>query len=248
MGSKLSQSFGPRRVLHDVDVEVRPGFITVLLGPSGSGKTTLVRALSMLEPPSSGRIQVDETLYDFDSPHRGVEPPWPRITVVFQQLFLWPHLTLRENITLPLRKRGCDDALLDEVVTLFNMSEFLDRHPNQVSLGQRQRAALARAVLLQPSFLLLDEITSALDVEQANRLLGYLFELRQRSIGMLLVTHNIEFARTLLDLDEKDTFLFLDEGRVVERGEKDNFITPRATRFASFLASTGSIHTRGTST
>ena len=167
----LKKEFGSRAVLRSVDLDVHPGEISVLVGPSGSGKTTLIRALSLLEEPDQGLIEIDDRRFEFPrTTRRPYERPWPELTVVFQQLFLWPHLTLKQNILLPVESSGRDGVgkQFDSLVKQFEMADFIDRHPNEVSLGQRQRAAILRALMLRPKYILLDEITSALDVEQVS--------------------------------------------------------------------------------
>lgn len=233
-GERITKSFGTRTVLRGANIQVEPGKITTLIGPSGSGKTTLLRALSLLDPPDSGTISVDGTAYQFPAGrNQTVRPPWPRVTVVFQQLFLWPHLTLRQNITLPLqgRKHQDDGSYLDELVQLFDMAEFIDRFPNQASLGQRQRAALARAFVLRPEYILLDEITSSLDVEQVSAILGHLQTLRDQGIGILLITHLIGFARRAAD-----RVVFLDDGDVLEAGGPEVIVRPAHERVQRFLS------------
>jgi polar amino acid transport system ATP-binding protein len=233
-GTNLCKSYDGLQVLNVDRVVVEPGKITTLIGPSGSGKTSLLRALALLDPPDSGAVTIDELTYRF--PH--IEetepvPPWPRVTLVFQQLFLWPHLTLRQNITLPLRlrERREDGHLLDELIEQFEMGGFIDRYPNRTSLGQRQRAALARALVLQPRYILLDEITSSLDVEQIAVILNHLLALRGRGIGILLVTHLIGFARRAAD-----HVVFLDRGAVLEADGPALLDSPRHERVRQFLS------------
>lgn len=235
--SRLTKHHGHVAALDDVSLEIRPGELTAVVGPSGSGKTSLLRTLALLEAPDSGLVSIDGVDYAFPSPGlRGAPAPWPRVTVVFQQLFLWPHLTLRENILLPLRRRvRRADALsrLDSLVELLDMRHFVDRRPTQVSGGQRQRAALARALALNPTYLLLDEITSALDIEQSHALLSHLIQLRNNGIGILLITHMLDFVRAAAD-----HIVFLDHGSVVEVGAPsrvlDTPVSPRLKRFLSY--------------
>lgn len=216
--SNITMQFGPNRVLHDVSVAVEPGKLTALIGPSGAGKSTLLRVLSCLEKPDSGSIQVDDHVYRFPWDLSSVEcQPWPRVTAVFQQLFLWPHLTLRNNIALPLSLRSVDpqeiQARIEGLIRRFDMAAFIDRYPNQVSGGQRQRAAIARALALKPAYLLLDEITSALDVEQAAAIIKHLEVLKSEGIGILMITHYLGFLeRTANEI------VFMEKGEVAERG------------------------------
>lgn len=231
----LSFDYGGRPVLTDVSLDIKPGSITVLIGPSGTGKTTLLRCLAMLATPPRGEIQVDEQLFRYPTATNlpTPTPPWPKLTAVFQQLFLWPHLTLRQNILLPMRLQepaGVATAL-EELIEAFDMGNFIDRYPNQASLGQRQRAALARAIILNPRYLLLDEVTSALDVEQITRVLGYLAQLRQRGMGLFIITHLLGFAR-----QTADQVVFMAKGSIVERGDVSILTTPQSQRLQQFLA------------
>ena len=233
-GTNLRKSFGSLRALHVDQVTVEPGKLTAVIGPSGSGKTTLLRTLALLDPPDAGTICLDELTYSFPMPADArLEPPWPRLTIVFQNLFLWPHLTLRQNILLPQQLRQSADAsvTLQELIEQFDMGGFIDRHPNQTSGGQRQCAALARALMLHPSYILLDEITSALDVEQVSAILDHLQTLKQRNIGILIVTHLVGFARRAAD-----HVLFLDHGEVVEAGVPGILDAPRHERLRQFVS------------
>jgi ABC-type polar amino acid transport system ATPase subunit len=236
--TNISKSYGRVHVLKDITLAIRPGKITVLLGPSGAGKTTLLKCMSFLEQPDSGDIRMNGSTFQFPLPKgQRIAPPWPELTVVFQQHFLWPHLTIRENILLPLRKRP-DVSMVKfrDLIELFDMADFVDRYPNEASLGQRQRAALARAFVLNPKFILLDEITSALDVEQIHNLFLHLTELRRHGIGILLITHLLGFARALVDGGDDDEVVFLDDGQVVEKGGVEMFESPRSPRLRQFVS------------
>jgi len=232
-GVELWKSFGNQQIIKNVNLQLDPGQISVIIGPSGSGKTTLLKMMALLEHPDSGRIDIDDTSYTFPL-KRGqtLTPPWPKVTVVFQQLFLWPHLTLIENITLPLKLRGLDSGQnIQQLIQLFGMESFINRYPNQASLGQRQRAALVRALVLQPEYILLDEITSSLDVEQVAIILGHLRELANKGIGILTVTHLLHFAR-----EAADRIIFLDGGQVIESGGKELLVSPKQERVQKFLS------------
>lgn len=231
-GTNLHKSFGSRKILDGVSASIAPGHITALLGPSGSGKTTLLRALALVEPPDSGNISINGTSFDFPRT-QPLTPPWPVVTVVFQELFLWPHLTLRENILLPARNVGyvnLEEALSD-VVELLDMKSFINSYPNEASLGQRQRVAIARAIMLKPLYILMDEITSALDIEQVHNILSLLPKLKERGIGILLITHHINFARKAAD-----QILFLDNGKIAESGAPEILQRPQSTRLQQFLS------------
>jgi polar amino acid transport system ATP-binding protein len=231
----IEKALGARKILTGIDLKVEPGKITVVVGPSGSGKTTLLRAACLLDPPDSGTVIVDDTEYSFPGTTETIlNPPWPKVTAVFQQLFLWPHLTLRQNIELPIKYSGSPGraaSLLEEMVASFDMKEFIDRYPNQASLGQRQRVALARALVLEPKYLMLDEITSSLDVEQVASILAHLRLLRDRGVGLMVITHLLGFARSA-----GDEIVFLDEGKVIESGGRDILTNPTNKRVRAFLS------------
>ncbi len=230
----IAKKSGGKQILANVSLSVRPGEITALIGPSGAGKTTLLKALSLLETPDSGQLSIDGLDYHFPlAKGHKVLPPWPKVTVVFQQLFLWPHLTLRQNITLPLGKRidKAAYAYLEHLIERFGMDEFIDRYPNQASLGQRQRTALVRAMVLRPKYILLDEITSSLDVEQVALILSELRVMQEQGIGILLVTHLLQFAR-----QAANAVVFLDGGCVIESGGKELLSSPKEERVKNFIA------------
>ncbi len=229
----ITKRFGTQDVLRGIDLTVEPGTITAIIGPSGGGKSTLLRALSLLEPPDAGSVEIDDEVHRFPDGAVTSGHPWPKLGVVFQQLFLWPHLTLRRNITLPLELRGtrASDDGVDRLIKVFELDEAADKYPNQTSLGQRQRAALIRALVLEPRYLLLDEITSALDVEHVVRVLGQLREARANGTGILLVTHLIGFARS-----SADQIVFIDGGRVLEAGGASMLSNPKTERLARFLS------------
>ena len=227
----ISKSVGTLPILRDVSVAVSPGTITVVMGPSGGGKTTLLRAVSLLDPPTTGTVEIDEKSFSF--PSTADYAPWPDVTIVFQQLFLWPHLTLRQNIELPLklRQRTVDAAELERGIDVFQLRDVIDNYPNQASTGERQRAALLRATTLRPKYLLLDEVTSALDIEQVAVLLTELQALRAKGIGILLVTHLLSFAR-----QTADRVYFLERGEMVVEGSADILTHPKHPRLQQFLS------------
>lgn len=237
----LKKTYGTNVVLEDINIELHSGTITTLVGPSGSGKSTLIRALSLLEPPDSGTISLNGTKYCFPNINNDltIQNPWPEITVVFQQLFLWPHMTLKENISLPLKKYDKFETkdLVDSLIQQLDMASFADRYPNEVSIGQRQLAAIARALALKPKFLLLDEITSALDVEYVSMILDILNILRDEGIGIFIVTHIIGFARR-----SADQVLFIDRGKIVESGGPEILTNPESERMKNFISIVKSVH------
>jgi len=230
----ITKSFDQTKILHGVSLSVEKGKICALIGPSGSGKTTLLKILAFLEQPDSGSVSIDDLTYQFPLPNsQKIQPPWPKVTVVFQQLFLWPHLTLLQNMTLPLTTRGLDNSppRLKELMDLFAMNDFVYRYPNQASLGQRQRAALVRALLLEPEYLLLDEITSSLDIEQTAIILSQLKKLSGQGIGILTITHLLQFAH-----DAADKVIFMTSGEILEEGGANILTNPKHERLSQFLS------------
>lgn len=228
----VSKSFDGKAVLSDVDLTLAPGKITCLIGPSGTGKTTLLRALALIDAPDAGAIEIDGAVYEFPTRGKFKAQPWPKVTAVFQSLFLWPHLTLRENIMLPARNVNPQaDKDIEGLIDLFEMGHFIDSYPNEASIGQRQRVAVARALMLNPRYILMDEITSALDVEQTARILTKLTHLREREIGVLLITHALGFARRAAD-----EVVFMDGGSVAESGPPAILDNPQTERFKEFLS------------
>ena len=234
LGQNIKKSYGNREVLNIKEISVHPGEIVAIIGPSGSGKSTLLRALALLNPPDEGVITIDDKNYRF--PHAGddqMSPPWPKVTLVFQQLFLWPHLTIEKNIELPLKglDRRVREARIQGLAARLRLNNFINRYPNQISVGQRQRAAIARAFSLEPTYLLLDEITSALDVEHINLVLDNLRELAANGTAIVLVTHLIGFAKRAAS-----QILFMENGMIVERGKAKILVKPQSPRLKTFLS------------
>jgi ABC-type polar amino acid transport system ATPase subunit len=219
--SGITKSLGSKALFADVSICVNPGEITVLTGPSGGGKTTLLRCLSLLDSPDKGVVQLDDRVFDFNErKQHEVGIPYPYLTIVFQQLFLWPHLTNRENILLPLG--ACGDAEqehLRRLVAKFEMANFIDNYPNQSSLGQKQRVALARALVLKPKYILFDEVTSALDTHRAELVMDELSDLRESGVAILLITHDTAAGKKV-----GNTFYNLENGslQLVSQGGKSD--------------------------
>jgi len=233
----ISKMLGQKQVLTNVNASIIPGQITALIGPSGGGKSTFLRTLSFLDPPDSGSIKVDDETFAFPNKNGNNRPfPWPKVTIVFQQLFLWPHLTIRQNISLPGKDSNDHRSteIVDDLIEFFDLGEFAGRYPNQVSLGQRQRAAIVRALALCPKYLLLDEITSALDVEHVSKLLTHIKSLRDKGMGILLVTHLIGFAERAAD-----QVIFMESGSIVEAGGTELLSSPKSKRLGQFLSLVG---------
>jgi cystine transport system ATP-binding protein len=236
------KSYSTAPVLRAVSISVERGSATVLVGPSGSGKSTLLRTASLIDDPDRGTVSLDgECYFDAGRKRRKLEQFWPTITVVLQQLFLWPHLTLRSNICLPAQLREKPIGEIDAVCRALGIEELLERYPNEVSVGQRQRAAVARAVMLRPQYLMLDEITSSLDVEQIEKMLSLLESKLEEEVGLIVVTHQLGFARSLMRKGVNGKFAFLDAGKIVEQGGIDAFEHPQTRRLEEFRRAMGAI-------
>jgi ABC-type polar amino acid transport system ATPase subunit len=219
-------------LIRDISFTLQPGKIISIIGSSGAGKTTLLKAASLLQLPSSGSLTVGDTFrYEFPLTNQNYPLPYPLLTVVFQQLFLWPHLTLKQNILMPLQG-NIDHAYFDHLVADFQLGICLDRFPNQSSIGQRQRAALLRALMLKPRYLMLDEITAALDLEQSHVVISHLKRLaKQDGIGILWVSHAIRLASGI-----SDHILFMDHGKIEEEGPPTILDDPQSSRLRQFLS------------
>ncbi|MDI9338414.1 MAG: ATP-binding cassette domain-containing protein [Alphaproteobacteria bacterium] len=206
-------------ILKDINLQIEPGKITCLIGPSGSGKSTILNCLSLLSNPTKGTVSIDDTIYTFNEntkPNNNFSI-YPKITVVFQSLFLFPHLTNQENILLPLNEQKLMlPNEYDDLISQLKIKHILNKFPEQCSGGERQRVALLRQILLKPKYLLLDEVTSALDLETVSIIADILIKLKKRNTGILLITHMINFAIAV-----SDNFYFLDKGEIIENGEID---------------------------
>jgi polar amino acid transport system ATP-binding protein len=240
----LRKSFGSHRVLDGIDLDVREGEVTVLLGPSGSGKSTLLRCVNHLEKPDAGFVEVAGELIGYryahgrlrELRHRQVTRQRARIGMVFQQFNLFGHMTVLENII-----EGPVAAGVPRKQAVATASELLERvglagregsYPGQMSGGQRQRVAIARALALRPRLMLFDEPTSALDPELVGDVLAVIRDLAASGMTMIVVTHEIGFAREVAD-----TVVFLDGGRIIESGAPASvLVNPRHQRARAFLA------------
>ncbi|MFE2182427.1 amino acid ABC transporter ATP-binding protein [Streptomyces sp. NPDC059455] len=241
----VHKSFGSLQVLRGIDLEVRSGEVAVVLGPSGSGKSTLLRAINHLEKVDSGWISVGGSLVGYrrqgdrlyELREREILRQRTRIGFVFQNFNLFPHLTVLENIVeAPVsalrrpRKEAvrAAEALLDRV----GLADKAAAYPRQLSGGQQQRVAIARALALEPELLLFDEPTSALDPELVGEVLDVIKDLAHQGTTMIVVTHEIGFAREVAD-----TVVFMDGGRIVERGTPAEVLdAPRHERTKAFLS------------
>ena len=238
--SKLYKSYSDFHVLKDIDISVSKGEIVVIIGPSGSGKTTLLKCLSLLENPDKGKVDIDQDITtSFPTDKECVfNSQFPKLGIVFQSHHLWPHLTNAENITLAFNHKLSIEQQLyfDELIVLFEMEEFINKYPNQSSLGQRQRAALVRTLIQKPSYLFLDEITASLDIEQTSILLKFLERLRHDGVGILLITHFLLFAQKTAD-----QVVFMENGSIIEIGDKSILHNPQTDRFKEFIDSLNNV-------
>jgi polar amino acid transport system ATP-binding protein len=231
----LRKSFGEIEVLKGVDLAVRERELVFVIGPSGSGKSTLLRCCNRLEEPSDGAIMVDGI--DLMSPGTDINAMRRRIGMVFQSFNLYPHMTALGNITLALRlalkkSRAEADARGEEALARVGLAEKAKAYPNELSGGQQQRVAIARAIALEPKVMLFDEPTSALDPELVGSVLKVMGELKENGMTMLVVSHEMRFARAAAD-----RVVFMDQGRIVEQGSPEQVFTrPVQERTRTFLA------------
>jgi polar amino acid transport system ATP-binding protein len=236
----LRKSYGPVEVLKGIDFNVAAGEKIALIGPSGSGKSTCLRCMNFLEKPSAGEIRLDgERIGVGDGgvmSDRQLAPQRAEMGMVFQLFNLWPHLSVTENVAIAARKvRGLSAAeareLALEMLAKVHMTHRAEASPLELSGGQQQRVAIARALAQKPKLMLFDEPTSALDPELVHEVLKVMEELAAEGRTMLIVTHEIAFAR-----DIADRVLFLDGGTIVEAGPAREVITaPRELRTQTFL-------------
>ncbi|AIA02739.1 MULTISPECIES: amino acid ABC transporter ATP-binding protein [Streptomyces] len=241
----VHKSFGSAQVLRGIDLEVAAGEVTVVLGPSGSGKSTLLRTINHLEKVDSGWISVDGALVGYrrsgdrlyELREREILKQRTGIGFVFQNFNLFPHLTVLENlveapIAVQRRPRKEAEAAARRLLTRVGLTEKADAYPKQLSGGQQQRVAIARALALEPTLLLFDEPTSALDPELVGEVLDVIKDLAHQGTTMIVVTHEIGFAREVAD-----TVVFMDGGRIVEQGPPAQVLDhPRHERTRAFLS------------
>jgi polar amino acid transport system ATP-binding protein len=233
----VRKSFGDNLVLDGIDLDVAMGEVLVVIGPSGSGKSTLLRCVNLLEPVQAGRIFLEGE--EITRKGANVSAIRQRIGIVFQQFNLFPHLTAIDNLTLAARRirkvpRREAERRGRELLASVGLEEKADQHPHQLSGGQQQRVAIARALMMQPHVMLFDEVTSALDPELVGEVLIVMRDLAREGMTMLIVTHEMQFAREV-----GDRVVFMDEGRIVEAGPpKDVLDNPREERTRRFLRRT----------
>ncbi len=231
----LYKYFGSVQAVIDVNFQVKSGEVVVVVGPSGSGKSTVLRCINHLEEPTQGSIYVDGV--HLENKKTDINEVRAEVGMVFQQFNLFPHLTVLENVIIAqklVRKRSKQEAreIGMKQLTHVGIPEQADKYPSQLSGGQQQRVAIARSLAMQPKIMLFDEPTSALDPEMINEVLDVMLALAKEGMTMIVVTHEMGFARAAAD-----RVVFMDEGRVVETGTpKEIFDNPQHERTKLFLS------------
>ena len=231
----LSKDFGKLQVLKNIDLEIEKGEKVVIIGPSGSGKSTLLRCLNLLETPTSGQIFLEET--EITGKKQNIDRIRRRMGMVFQNFNLFPHMTVTENITLaPVMTRKATKAEATEkalkLLERVGHSDKANSYPAQLSGGQKQRIAIVRALAMDPDVMLFDEPTSALDPEMVGEVLEVMRELAENNMTMVVVTHEMAFAR-----EAATRVLFMDEGHILEDAPPEEFFqNPKNPRVKEFLS------------
>ena len=231
----LTKSFGKHQVLQGINVHIEKGEKVAIIGPSGSGKSTFLRCLNLLEEPTSGTITFEGV--DITDPKNDINKLRARMGMVFQQFNLFPHMTVKQNITLaPTKLKLMTKAQADkkalELLERVGLPDKAEAYPKQLSGGQQQRIAIARALAMNPDVMLFDEPTSALDPEMVGEVLEIMKELADEGMTMVVVTHEMGFARSVAT-----RVLFMDEGVIAEQNEPEPFFThPQNPRLQEFLS------------
>ena len=244
----IKKRFGDLEVLHGLSLEAQKGDVISLIGSSGSGKSTFLRCINLLEVPEAGEISLSGELIKLKTQRNGVRQPTDpkqvqhlrsRIGMVFQQFNLWSHLTILQNVMeAPVRVQGLSKAEAKDIALAFldkvGIADKQDSYPAFLSGGQQQRAAIARALAMRPDAILFDEPTSALDPELVGEVLGVMRQLAEEGTTMIVVTHEMAFAR-----DVSNKAIFLHQGLIEEQGNPiEMFNNPKSLRLQQFLSST----------
>lgn len=230
----LYKKFGSNLVLNDISATIRQGEVVSIIGPSGSGKSTFLRCLNLLEKPSSGTIVINEI--DLTAKGADIHKSRQQIGMVFQHFHLFPHLTVLENLTYaPIKVKGLKRLEANDkarqLLAKVGLSDKAAAYPSSLSGGQKQRVAIARALAMEPELLLFDEPTSALDPEMVKEVLDVMKDLAKSGMTMVVVTHEMGFAREVAD-----RVIFLDHGSLVEEGSPAEFFgNPKTERARGFL-------------
>jgi glutamate transport system ATP-binding protein len=231
---KVNKHFGNLHVLKDIDLTIGEGEVVVIIGPSGSGKSTLCRTINRLETVGSGTITIDGQ--PLPSEGKALARLRADVGMVFQSFNLFAHKTIRQNVTLgPMKARGISKAVANkkamELLERVGVAEQADKYPAQLSGGQQQRVAIARSLAMEPKVMLFDEPTSALDPEMINEVLDVMIELARSGMTMVVVTHEMGFARRAAN-----RVVFMDEGLILEQATPEEFFTnAKSTRAQEFL-------------
>lgn len=232
--SSINKSFGKNQVLHDIDLTVYEGEVVVIIGPSGSGKSTLLRCVNFLETSESGEIYFEEKLVVHKE--NAINQMRQSVGMVFQHFYLFPHMTVLQNIIegptqVKKMKKSEAIAFAEELLDKVGLLDKKDFYPAMLSGGQKQRVAIARALAMKPKLLMFDEPTSALDPELVGDVLNVMKQLAKEGMTMLVVTHEMGFAKEVAD-----RIIFMDEGKIVEEGNSNSFfINPENPRVKDFL-------------
>lgn len=234
----IKKSFGELEVLKDVSLNVEKGTVTAIIGPSGSGKTTFLRCINVLEHPTGGKITIDDQSIDFSNKvtKKEIISLRSKTGMVFQQHHLFPHLTALENVmeglvTVQKIKKDVAKKKAIDLLTKVGLEEKINLLPHQLSGGQQQRVGIARALALEPTVILFDEPTSALDPELVQEVLKVMKELAEEGMTMIVVTHEMRFAR-----DVADEVIFMDGGYIIEQGHPSDVLEkPKHARTKQFL-------------
>jgi len=231
----VSKTFGEVDAIKNINLEIEPGKVYSILGPSGSGKSTLLRCINFLEQPDEGQVFIDGE--QLSNNQKLLNRLRTKTAMVFQQFNLYPHMTIRENLTSALRiVKKMDKDQADQIATAqlakVGILDKAEAYPSQLSGGQQQRAAIARALAMEPEIMLFDEPTSALDPEMIKEVLDVMLLLANEGMTMLVVTHEMGFARAA-----SDQIIFMDAGQVVEQSDAEAFFTAsHNTRVKTFLS------------
>ena len=230
----LCKSYGDVHVLKGIDLDIREKEVVVIIGPSGSGKSTLLRCMNYLEEPTKGSVSVDGILLDGEA---NINKVREEVGMVFQRFNLFPHMTVLQNIMLaPMKVRNIAkeeaEKTARELLARVGLADKADNYPTQLSGGQQQSVAIARALAMKPKVMLFDEPTSALDPEMVGEVLDVMRKLAEEGMTMVIVTHEMGFAREV-----GDRLLFVDEGKILEQGvPKEVFEHPQQERTRLFLS------------
>ena len=230
----LRKSFGDVEVLKGIDLTIKEKEVVVIIGPSGSGKSTLLRCMNYLEEPTSGKVSVDGIVLDGEA---NINKVREEVGMVFQRFNLFPHMTVLDNIMLaPIKVRHITKAEAEDtarkLLARVGLADKADAYPSQLSGGQQQRVAIARALAMKPKVMLFDEPTAALDPEMVGEVLDVMRKLAEEGMTMVIVTHEMGFAREV-----GDRLLFVDDGRIIEQGDpKEVFEHPQEERTRLFLS------------